>query len=31
MKTLYKSQEKVIKLSDDYYRIIYEAKHKTKY
>ena len=31
IKTLYKSREEVIKLFDDYSRIISEAKYKTKY
>ena len=31
VKKLYKSREKVIKLFDDYSRIISEAKYKTKY
>ena len=30
-KTLYESQEKVIKLFNDYSKIISEAKYKTKY
>ena len=31
IKTLYESREKVIKLFDDYSRILSEAKYKTKY
>ena len=31
IKTLYESREKVIKLFDDYSRIVSEAKYKTKY
>ena len=31
IKTLYESQEKVIKLFNDYSRIVSEAKYKTKY
>ena len=31
IKTLYESQEKVIKLFDDYSRIVSEARYKTKY
>ena len=31
IKTLYGSREKVIKLFDDYSRILSEAKYKTKY
>ena len=30
-KALYKSREKVIKLFDDYFRIVSKAKYKTKY
>ena len=31
IKTPYKSQEKVMKLFDDYSRIVFEAQYKTKY
>ena len=31
IKTLYESQEEVIKLFDDYSRIVSEAKYRTKY
>ena len=31
IKTLYESREKVIKLFDDYSRIVFEAKYKRKY
>ena len=31
LKTLYESREKVIKLFDDYSRIVSEGKYKTKY
>ena len=31
IKTLYESREKVIKLFDDYSRLVSEAKHKAKY
>ena len=31
IKTLYESREKVIKLFDDYSRVVSEAKYKTKY
>ena len=31
IKVLYKSREKVIKFFDDYFRIVSETKHKTKY
>ena len=31
IKTLYESREKVIKFFNDYYKIVSEAKHKTKY